>query len=65
VGYIIISFFSDNWGRKKTTILGWSIAVFGILLVQFAVNIQMAGVGLFFAGLGADSILNITLTIMI
>lgn len=65
VGYLVISIFSDNWGRRKTFILSWGITCLGAILLLFSNSILMAGIGLFFAGLGSDSALNITMVIVI
>lgn len=59
VGYIVISFFSDNFGRRTSMVVSWSICTLGTLLVAFSVNIYMVAVGLFFSGCGCDAAINI------
>jgi OCT family organic cation transporter-like MFS transporter 4/5 len=33
LGYILISFFADNYGRKKSILISWSICVAGTIIV--------------------------------
>jgi MFS family permease len=61
VGFIIISFYADNKGRKDTTIIGWTVSILGLVMTLAAPNITVASIGLFFAGVGTDSATNITL----
>jgi len=65
VGYIINSFYADNKGRRKITILGWVVSILGIVLTLASPNIIFASIGLFFAGIGTDSATNITLIYMV
>jgi MFS family permease len=64
LGYIFVSFFADNYGRKKTAIWAWSICCLGCLILTLSQTLWMAGIGLFLAGFGSDSVLNITGTII-
>jgi MFS family permease len=59
VGYIVISFFSDNFGRKSSMVVSWAICTLGTIIVAFSVNIYMVAVGLFFSGCGCDAAINI------
>jgi len=60
LGFLIISFFSDNFGRKFTLVLSWGFCALGSLLVTFGFNITIIGVGLFLSGFGSDAAINIT-----
>lgn len=55
IGHIIVSFFSDNRGRKKALIISWALTVFGLIIAVASPNIILASIGIFFAGLGSDS----------
>lgn len=65
IGYIVISFYADNRGRKNITILGWAISVLGIILALAAPNITVASIGMLLAGIGTDSATNITLIFIV
>ena len=60
-GYIILSFFADNYGRKKSILVSWFICTIGILIVAVSFNIYTIGLGLFLSGFGGDAVINITL----
>jgi len=36
VGYVLFSFYSDNYGRRITLLLAWGLAVVGTLLLLFS-----------------------------
>jgi MFS family permease len=59
VGYIVISFFSDNFGRKSSMAVSWGICTLGTIVVACSVNIYMVAVGLFLSGCGCDAAINI------
>jgi MFS family permease len=59
LGYLVISFFADNWGRRTSLLLGWGIETLGAVVVASSVNIYMASAGLFMCGFGADVCINI------
>jgi MFS family permease len=61
IGYLLFSFSSDNFGRKKTMDIGWGIAVLGYSLIVFAQNIYMAIAGVLVIGFGADAVTAITI----
>ncbi len=52
-GYIVILFFTDNYGRKLSVIMAWSITVLGLIFLCASVNLPMAVVGLFLSGAGS------------
>ena len=58
-GYVLISPLIDNIGRKKSFLISFGIATAGMILVGCAQNLVMVGIGLFFAGFGANSTVNI------
>jgi MFS family permease len=65
IGYIIISYYADNKGRKNITILGWAVSIIGVIMVVAAPNITVASIGMFLAGLGTDSGTNISMIFMV
>lgn len=52
VGFIVFSYFSDNFGRRKAMILTWITALTGILLICYSRSLIIASIGLFLAGSG-------------
>ncbi|CAD8175056.1 unnamed protein product [Paramecium octaurelia] len=53
-GLIIFSFIADNYGRKMSMSISWSMTSLGALIVTFAMNYQMIAIGLFFLGFGGN-----------
>lgn len=58
VGYIVFSFYSDNFGRRLTMLIAWGLATAGSLLVLFSVGLVMVSIGMFMLGAGADASIN-------
>ena len=58
-GYISISLLADNFGRKTALLISFGIATLGMILVGLAPNLVLVGVGLFLAGFGSDTAINI------
>ena len=58
VGYIIFSFYSDNYGRRITMLIAWGIATVGSLIILFSQNLVMVSIGMFMLGAGADASIN-------
>lgn len=58
VGYLGFSFFSDNFGRRKTLVLSWAIATIGCAIFLFSQNLPMVAIGLFMIGGGSDAAVN-------
>lgn len=58
VGYILFSFYSDNFGRRITLMLAWGIATIGNLVILFSQNLVTVAIGLFLLGAGADAAIN-------
>jgi hypothetical protein len=46
-GYIGVLFTTDNYGRKFSMIISWSLTLFGAFLLALSFNIWTACVGLF------------------
>lgn len=59
IGYIVISFFSDNFGRRNSILVSWGITVLGTIIVAFSFNVYMVAAGLFLCGCGSDAGINI------
>lgn len=62
-GYIVILFFTDNYGRKLSVIMAWSITVVGLIILCASVNLPMAVVGLFLSGAGSESAIRISMAV--
>lgn len=58
IGYLLFSFYADNFGRRITMILAWGIATIGTLVLLFSQNLIMVAVGFFMLGAGADAAVN-------
>jgi MFS family permease len=58
IGYLVVSWMNDNLGRKKSIMIGLSIALLGITLITFSFSLLMAQVGLLLAGFGIDPSIN-------
>jgi len=61
LGYIILSFLADNYGRKKTILISWTICVIGTIIVASSFNLYMAAVGFFLSGFGSDASIGLCL----
>lgn len=61
MGYIAVSFYADNYGRKRSLILAWIICTAGTIIVATSFHISMAAVGFFLSGFGSDASINICL----
>jgi len=51
-GFIGMLFITDNYGRKVSIILSWTTTLIGIIILSASIDIYMACVGLFLAGIG-------------
>ena len=58
VGYLLFSFYSDNFGRRITMIIAFGIATIGSLIILFSVGLVTVSIGLFLLGAGADASIN-------
>lgn len=54
LGFFIIPYIADNWGRKLGIRISWAIATLGVLTVALAESPNMVGIGYFFAGFGSN-----------
>ena len=54
VGFFVIPFIADNWGRKITILISWTFFVIGIGTICIADSPNMIGMGQFFAGFGCN-----------
>src|SRR5689334_4992287 len=54
MGFFIIPYLADNWGRKIVVQIAWGICIIGALLIASAPNPIFVGFGFFFAGFGAN-----------
>ncbi len=64
-GYIFVTFLSDNYGRRKITIMAWGICTLGCVILVSAQSMIMATIGLMLCGFGSDSVLGITYSVMV
>lgn len=62
VGYAILPFFSDNFGRKRSEMLSWLIAVAGVIILSSSLSMVQVGIGLFFCGMGINTAINLHYT---
>lgn len=51
-GYMVFLFITDNYGRKASVVVAWSVTTLGVILLVAAQDMPMACVGLFLAGAG-------------
>lgn len=58
VGYLTFSFYSDNFGRRKTLLIVWGLATIGSFILLFSQNLIMVAIGFFCIGAGADAAVN-------
>lgn len=61
VGYIAVSFFADNYGRRKALLGAWAICAVGTVVVASSLRLEVAAVGFFLSGFGSDAAINLTL----
>jgi MFS family permease len=63
-GYLFFLYFSDNYGRKFSLIMTWGCTCFGVALLVLAQNMEMAVIGLFFAGAGCETAIIINMSVL-
>lgn len=61
-GYVTLPFFADNFGRKRSELLSWLIAVVGIVTLSASLSVVQAGIGLFLCGMGINTAINLHYT---
>jgi OCT family organic cation transporter-like MFS transporter 4/5 len=54
IGFFIIPYAADNFGRKIAIQASWGICTLGVLLICLADSPNMIGIGYFFAGFGSN-----------
>ncbi len=54
IGFFVIPYFADNWGRRIAIRVSWMICTVGVAIAAFALAPSMVGIGYFLAGLGAN-----------
>lgn len=54
LGFFILPYLADNWGRKPALNLSWGIYGLGILCLCICDSPNMVGMGLLFAGFGCN-----------
>lgn len=64
MGYIIMSHFADNFGRKKAESISWYLGIFGLILLVSSFNLFMVGVGSFFMGMGTNAAITLHYTFL-
>lgn len=63
-GYVTLPFIADNFGRKRSEMISWLIAVFGIVTLSTSMSMAQAGIGLFFCGMGINTAINLHYTFL-
>lgn len=54
IGFFVIPYFADNWGRKIAMLSSWTIYAVGVAFIAFANSVNMIGIGQLLAGLGCN-----------
>ncbi len=62
IGFFLISYLADNYGRKIIVQISWGISVLGALLIATAPSTIFIGLGLFLAGFGANPAIALNLS---
>ena len=55
IGLVVFSFFSDNYGRKKSIIFSWIIFTFGTILIVLSEELVLGSLAMFLVGVGSAS----------
>ena len=64
MGYIVFLYFTDNYGRKMSIVMTWTVTTVGVAILCASVHISMAVVGLFLAGAGCESANRISMAVL-
>ena len=64
IGYVTFLFITDNFGRKYSLLLTWSVTMIGVFILCAAPNMIIATLGLFLAGTGCESALRINMAVL-
>jgi OCT family organic cation transporter-like MFS transporter 4/5 len=54
IGFFVIPYIADNYGRKKAAQIAWACFVIGVFIMGIADSPNMVGVGQFIAGFGSN-----------
>lgn len=54
IGFFIIPYVADNWGRKIAIIVSWGIFFIGILTIGVSDSPHMIGIGQILCGFGCN-----------
>lgn len=54
LGFFVIPYIADNWGRKVAMRISWGICAVGILFIGIADSPHMVGIGQLFTGFGCN-----------
>ena len=54
IGFFIIPYAADNFGRNSAMKVAWGICTLGVLIICLADSPNMVGIGYFFAGFGCN-----------
>lgn len=54
LGFFLIPYLADNWGRRVAIRISWFLATAGVLMICVADSPSMIGIGYFLAGFGAN-----------
>lgn len=59
MGYLIMSYVADNYGRKKGELVSWAICITGEIITLLSFNLFMVGLGAFLLGFGSNGAINV------
>lgn len=54
LGYIIFSYISDNFGRRKTMMFSLALGTLGTIVIALGYNITMISIGMVMSGAGIN-----------
>jgi MFS family permease len=54
IGFFVIPYVADNWGRKIGIRIAWILYAIGVAIVCLSDSPNMVGLGLFLAGFGVN-----------
>ena len=54
LGFFVIPYIADNYGRKLAIVISWSIFIFGISILSLANSVLMIGMGQLLSGFGIN-----------
>ena len=54
IGFFVLTYIADNWGRRPAIMIAWSIYALGVLCISLADSPHMIGMGFLFSGAGCN-----------